>query len=87
MACECIQKIEKEALNKLKVESRYKKPVKNVSLDGLAWVMPSSTPKTCNNLVIELEGQRSKKHMSMIHTYCPFCGVKYENNATAEGGI
>lgn len=35
--------------------------------------------RTVNTLEITLEGQKKKEVMNMLHTYCPFCGVKQED--------
>ena len=34
--------------------------------------------RTTNELQVTLEGQRKVKSVSIVHSYCPFCGTKYE---------
>jgi len=77
--CECITKAEEKADEMIRGGNQFKKPVKKVRVTGIAWPIINNemTLRTCSKLEIELEGQKKKPEMTLIHTYCPFCGEKY----------
>lgn len=80
MNCTCIEDIEKKALDRLIEKSKFNKPVKAVKMQGVVIQFGGNqaVARTSNTLEIELEGQKKKSTMSMLHSYCPFCGVKQE---------
>lgn len=39
--------------------------------------MVSGQTRTISEVELTFVGQKKKKIINMIHTYCPFCGVKY----------
>ncbi|MDY6979368.1 MAG: hypothetical protein SV201_05765 [Pseudomonadota bacterium] len=78
MACDCIANIETKALQKMQAGNDFKKPVTNVAMGGVVFsIGQSMSVKTVNKLEITLEGQKKKATMNMVHTFCPFCGTKY----------
>jgi hypothetical protein len=78
--CDCITEIEKKALTTLREQQKTKKPVASVRMRGVAFPMVGNklTTRTCNMLEVELVGQKRSLEMSMFHSFCPFCGEKYE---------
>ena len=84
--CNCIKDIEEKALERLVEQKRFKRPIKRVEMMGIIFPFAGGTlsVKTANTLCIELEGQKRKHEISMAHSYCPFCGDKYES-APSEG--
>lgn len=78
--CNCVKQIEDRALEKLKSDTRFKKPVKGVKLLGRTLQIDGGTlrSRTTNTLSIELEGQKKRVEMPVAHSYCPFCGEKAE---------
>lgn len=78
MNCTCIEDIEKKALDKLIEKGKFNKPVKAVKMQGVVIQFGGNQAVACtsNALEIELEGQKKKQTMSMLHSFCPFCGVK-----------
>lgn len=78
--CDCITEIEKTALDDMQEKKRYKKPVAAVRMEGVVFPITGDkmTTRTCNVLEVELEGQKKRQEVSMFHTYCPFCGQKYD---------
>lgn len=78
--CNCITEIEKETTEHLKDNPRFKKPVSKVRMQGVIFPLINNTltTRTCNMLEIELDGQKARPEMTISHSYCPFCGKKYE---------
>ena len=82
MNCTCISRIEKKITAHLLENGKFKKPVKSVRMDGTVMTFEkNAVTRTANFINIELEGQKKLERMSMIHTFCPFCGVKQEPEA------
>jgi hypothetical protein len=79
--CECVKDIEAKAMDSLTTTSIYKKPVHGVSLKGVGFPIVGGKlmVRTCSDLEVTLSGQKKVERMAMFHTFCPFCGVKYES--------
>lgn len=81
MNCDCIESIEKDAKARLSEQGRYKKPIKEVKMQGVIIRVTKDMglqSATASTLQIELDGQKKKETMHMVHSYCPFCGTKIE---------
>lgn len=78
MRCECVERIKKNALEKLQNEQPYKKPVESLRFKEMLLSLAGGVPEefTCNTLEITLDGQKKKEMISVAHKYCPFCGIK-----------
>lgn len=83
MNCTCISDLEKKALNELVEMGKFNKPVKAVRMTGVViqFGNPKAVARTSNVLEIELEGQKKMQTMNLLHSYCPFCGIKQEQAA------
>lgn len=82
MNCGCIARIEKDVTTRLGEQGRFKKPIKKVEMQGVVIRVTKDLglqSATANTLQIELEGQKKKETMQMMHSYCPFCGTKIES--------
>lgn len=79
--CECVKDIEAKVLESLTTTARYKKPVQGVSLTGVGFpiVGGKMLMRTCSDIAVTLDGQKKVEKMAMFHTFCPFCGTKYES--------
>lgn len=82
MNCTCISDIEKKILDRLIEKNKFNKPVKAVKMQGVVIQFGSNQAvlRTSNTLEIELEGQKKKQSINMLHGFCPFCGVKQEQS-------
>lgn len=82
MNCGCVTRIENDVKAKLTEQGRFKKPIKEVEMQGVAMVITKDLGLqsiTANEIYIELDGQKKKEKMRMVHSYCPFCGTKIES--------
>ena len=81
MNCTCVSDIEKKVLDQLTEKGRFNKPVKTVKMKGVVIQFGGNqaVSRTSNVLEIELEGQKKMPTMSMVHSFCPFCGIKQES--------
>ena len=79
--CNCVKEIEAKALENLTATARYKKPVQGVSLKGVGFPIVGGKllTRTCSDLEVKLDGQKKVERMTMFHTFCPYCGTKYES--------
>lgn len=87
--CNCVKDIEVRMLENFKSSDRYKKPVQAVSINdvGFPIVDGKLLMLTCSTLEVTIDGQKKKEKVNMFHSYCPFCGLKYEEAARRSGDI
>lgn len=78
--CDCVKTIEGRLLEKFSTEDRFKKPIAGVKLENVVFPFEGGklSMKTSSTISVELEGQKRKKTVDIGHTFCPFCGKKYE---------
>lgn len=83
MNCNCLTEVKDKVTEKIKEPGCFKKPVLYTELTGIALAISGNTmiTRTCSVMEITLEGQKKKERMNIVHTYCPFCGVKQEGGA------
>lgn len=82
MNCGCITRIENDVKATLIEQGRFKKPIKDVTMKGVVMVVSDDLGLqsiTANEIQIELEGQKKKETLRMVHSYCPFCGAKIKS--------
>ena len=79
--CECVKELEAKLLENISATKRYKKPVKGVSLNGVGFPIVGGKlmVRTYSDVMVTLDGQKKEERVTMFHTYCPFCGTKYES--------
>lgn len=83
--CDCIEILKKDESGKIKeFVARQKATVKKISFNqlGFPWIKndDGSTKLGCATLsVLEVETNEKKRpiKIDILHSYCPFCGVKY----------
>ena len=75
MNCTCITDVPKKILEKgLKFKN---KKVLKVDLISVAFIFsgPGIGTVTTSELKLEVEGLKSPQKQSILHSFCPFCGV------------
>lgn len=82
MKCNCISEIEEKVQANITERGLYKKPVRRVTLQGVTFVVNGNRmeTKTYNTMDIELDGQKKHETLSMVHSFCPFCGTKINDS-------
>jgi hypothetical protein len=86
MNCNCIETLKADESGKIaEFVARKKATVKKISFNGLGfpWIRKEdgSAKLGCATLsILEVELNEKKKPLKIdiLHSYCPFCGVKYE---------
>ena len=86
MNCNCLTTIKNELLEAIQSESTYKKTVINASLKEVDMVKTGSKmfSRTYTSIEIELDGQKKLEKSNLVHTYCPFCGVKQKDEGRVQ---
>ncbi len=76
--CNCIKEAEEKLTENCKKET-YRKPFENVRLQKHS-VIATGTFKTAtySTALIKLTGQKKLVEMSVMHSFCPFCGEKIQ---------
>jgi hypothetical protein len=85
MNCACIESLKKDESGKIaEYLARQKATVKKIDMKQIAFPLvkkeDGSTELRCTTLsVLEVETNEKKKPLKIdiLHSYCPFCGVKY----------
>ena len=75
--CKCISQIE----SKIVGTEQKGGVVKEASLISAGLIGPKFQYRTISEIEckVTIKGIIKKKMVNMIHTYCPFCGKKYED--------
>lgn len=76
--CNCVSDIEKKMLSRtVGIGTKHKKVVKATLVSGGLLFGASPSFRTSSIIECELEGQKKPYEQSIIHGWCPFCGIKY----------
>lgn len=70
--CDCIDETTKSLREYY--DGKFKKPVESVKLQTLL-NLTRGREDTYTEVKIALVGQKKEETASLVHTYCPFCGV------------
>lgn len=73
--CDCINTIEKKVFEKYKDEKFNNKTVNSANFMDIGF-FASGRSKTFSRIGLDLNGQKKKWEINMIHSFCPFCGEK-----------
>jgi hypothetical protein len=87
--CDCAKTVEERAIEKIRAQLPEGSQGFSVELQGFAWLLGGSVSmKNKLNLHIEYDAPKKKggftrknQDMSMIGSYCMFCGEKYPESA------
>ena len=73
--CGCIDRIQDE------MRERYYPDAEYIFIDR-----EMLSGKTYSTLTVRLPGKKKEKEVSIFHTFCPWCGVRYSEEA-ADGRV
>ena len=71
--CDCINNLEKQMVGR---EVKNKRVQKAVLISG-AIMFDSFEKNTVSEMELTLDGQKRPYIQNVIHSFCPFCGLKY----------
>lgn len=84
--CDCRKSLTNDEQGKIKdfLAKHHKATIKSMSLKETAFPLVKSADGTtrmecvtCSTLKIETNEKKRPVEVSIMHGYCPFCGVKY----------
>lgn len=77
--CNCIEETTK--MVREFYDGKFKKPIKDIQLQTCL-NFSKGRAETYTEVKIGLVGQKTEETVTLVHTYCPFCGVrKHEKEA------
>lgn len=71
--CDCIREFEKTFTSTL-IDKRV---VEKAEVVTVGIMFSTGKTQTISEMEVVLAGRKSKVKKNLLHTYCPFCGVKY----------
>ena len=74
--CDCVKNLEQRYIEQQPLKDNV---VLNAKLQGRVFLFNSGISATSSILEVEVKGRKSAIKQNVIHTYCPFCGEKYES--------
>ena len=78
--CTGLSKVENRILDSDILKSKSKgKPLKSALVQSSFMFSGNVSRRTYTDLEVEIEGRKSKVKTQIIHTFCPFCGAKYDD--------
>jgi hypothetical protein len=78
MNCNCITDIKNQLLD-IKVGPREKKAISASILSGaIMRVNNRMELVTTSEFELTLDGQKKKEIQNIVHSFCPFCGIKID---------
>lgn len=80
--CNCTTEIPQKFIEKQPIPNQV------ITKASLATVFNLSlgTERTSTTATLEFEGKAKDRKIEISHTYCPFCGEKYEGRKEASNG-
>lgn len=84
MACKCTSELPAKIMAHCNEQKDFQKhPVLEASFKDIVFPINYKGEMTCalkSDVKLTVEGRKSPKITTMIHTFCPFCGTKYKED-------
>ena len=85
MACKCIDELPAKIMAHCNDQRSFQKnPVLKASFKDIVFPISDKGEMTCvlkSDIKLTVEGRKSPKITTMTYVYCPFCGMKYKEDA------
>ena len=82
MACKCIEEIPEMVKSACNEHQDYPTPVLRARFKDVVFPMHNGEITTAlkADVLLNVEGRKTQKKTTMTFVYCPFCGVKYQED-------
>ena len=83
MACKCIDELPARIMEHCNQQKEYQaKPVLDASFKDIVFPISNGEMSVAlkSDIELKVEGRKTPKKTIMTFTYCPFCGVKYQED-------
>ena len=78
--CNCISELTKKLRGHY--DGKFKKPIDQLTIQSCI-NFESGSLDTYSEVKISLAGQKKREDVMLVHSYCPFCGVKIRGDKEA----
>jgi len=77
MNCKCIEEIEARVVKEFKFKGKH--PITKCDIESAIIFGDTGLYSiTCSEMELTVEGMKRNQTQKLMHSYCPFCGVKIE---------
>ena len=79
MKCTCVEDLTTKLTDHYKNSKSFKSPVESVTIPQALTFSGNCQAKTFTEVHVVLTGQKKAETVTLVHSFCPFCGVAIDD--------